>query len=231
MIYEVCSRDRPHSPSEQTCSVSIEKWQSSLGNAAAGQSKDNNENEERVKFRILQNQFEVAATHCVTWRTAPGKTSELTTCRRRSRVIVSDSDEAIRFNLVSTYPRGTVPWKWVEDSPDVEERYRHCTSGVDICVASFLWFTNSDWKRARREKSASIVRGSWFRNSLYPPIMYILIAPPTEPKMSSPRRPNWSMSKNAQINEQTVLTTPKIPVVKRLVLPPTSPSERNTVGE
>jgi hypothetical protein len=49
--------------------------------------------------------------------------------------------------------------------------------------------------------------------------------------IKSRRRPRRSMRKNNQISVSTVLTTPKIPVVRKPVLVPVIPRDLKTVGE
>ena len=53
--------------------------------------------------------------------------------------------------------------------------------------------------------------------------------PPAAPIMSSGLRPRLSMRKNSQKNVMTVLITPKIPVIKKVVSPST-PRDLKTVG-
>lgn len=54
--------------------------------------------------------------------------------------------------------------------------------------------------------------------------------PPNAPTINSSRRPAWSIRYSCHTKVRTVLTTPKIPVVKKLVSVLRIPMLLNTVG-
>jgi hypothetical protein len=55
--------------------------------------------------------------------------------------------------------------------------------------------------------------------------------PPAAPNIRSLRRPRRSISQRSQTTVRTVLTTPKIPVVRKPVEVPVIPMDLKTVGE
>ena len=66
---------------------------------------------------------------------------------------------------------------------------------------------------------------------MYAPMNHMQIEPPKAPIMRSLVRPRRSMSQRSHITVTTVLTTPKIPVVRKPVLVPVIPMDLKTVGE
>jgi hypothetical protein len=54
--------------------------------------------------------------------------------------------------------------------------------------------------------------------------------PPAAPIMRRLRRPRWSISHRSQRTVTTVLTTPKMPVVRKPVEVPVMPMDLKTVG-
>lgn len=61
-------------------------------------------------------------------------------------------------------------------------------------------------------------------------MIHMQIEPPRAPYMRRFLRPRWSIKTRIQMIVKTVLTTPKIPVVRKEVLVPRMPMEANTVG-
>lgn len=69
-----------------------------------------------------------------------------------------------------------------------------------------------------------------FATLMYAPITHMQIEPPIDPMRRRSRRPTRSIKKTRKISERTVLTTPKMPVVNRLVFVPVIPILWKTVG-
>lgn len=59
---------------------------------------------------------------------------------------------------------------------------------------------------------------------------HMQMLPPNAPTINSSRRPAWSIRYSCHTKVRTVLTTPKIPVVKKLVSVLRIPMLLNTVG-
>lgn len=62
-------------------------------------------------------------------------------------------------------------------------------------------------------------------------MIHMQTEPPAPPIIRRLRRPSLSMRKNSQMMVRAVLTTPKIPVVRKAELVPWIPIDLKTVGE